>query len=85
MVEAKILKGSELLTVFCNKNQMEFHQIAQITEWRVVSPAEYKIKYMAEQAIELSKKPRSEPRDPENCAICQCPIISDKLIKMDLD
>jgi hypothetical protein len=66
---AKTLKGSEILTVYCNKNQMQYHEIAQITSWRVVSPAELKIKNMSEHAVELSESGQQRTKD-EKCPIC---------------
>ena len=60
---------------------MQYHQIAQITGWRVVSPLEYKIKTMAELAVNLNEQLKSsavdvnKPVPDEICPICQCDLM----------
>lgn len=69
---------------------MQFHQVAQITSWRVISPLELKCKTMAEQALAIQSKLGAKPSSDANgsseiCAICQDDLITPKLNKMKLE
>ena len=69
---------------------MKFHQIAQITSWRVISPLELKCKTMADQALAIQSKLGAKPSSEANgsteiCSICQDDLMAPELTKMKLE
>ena len=54
-MESKQLNGSEFLSNNLNTRDSKFSSIARITDWRIVSPLEFKLKEMSEAAINKEK------------------------------
>jgi|688.fasta_scaffold261921_2 hypothetical protein len=50
-MESKNLRGSEFFTEYSNKQKGTFSQIATITDWKIVSPLEFKLRELKDEAL----------------------------------
>ena len=50
-MESKNLRGSEFFTEYSNKQKGIFSQIATITDWKIVSPLEFKLRELKDEAL----------------------------------
>ena len=68
----------------------KYAAIASITDWRVVTPLEYKLKAMAEQAVAINQKLNANPAtdlssaQSEICAICQEDLLCPEFAKLSI-
>lgn len=50
-MESKNLKGSDFFTEYSNKQKGNLSQIANITDWKIVSPLEFKLRELKDEAL----------------------------------
>ena len=50
-MESKNLRGSEFFTECSNKQKGTYSDIARITDWKIVSPLEFKLRELREEAL----------------------------------